>query len=290
MGNSTYSLSSRNLRAASAGYYKRSFDEISTQTKERKAHADMMPTGITFRECRDSEAHPNSLPIKLWLDLTGSMGMIPDHLIKDGLPKLMGTLTQNGVPDAAVMFGGVGDHECDQYPLQVGQFESGDAELDLHLTRTYLEKGGGGNSGESYHLAWYFSRNHTKTDAMEKRARKGYCITIGDEPCLENLPMTAIKQIMGNSAVGQESNYTRDQLLAAAREVDYVYHIHVNHGRPVDSWWQQALGQNLIVVDSYEQVPTVISDLILKNESEISQTVSEGDEQPLDHTKLKVRR
>ncbi|STD12570.1 hypothetical protein [Chryseobacterium carnipullorum] len=40
----------------------------------------------------------------------------------------MGGIIQGGVPDPALLFLGIGDHECDAYSLQVGQFESGDEE------------------------------------------------------------------------------------------------------------------------------------------------------------------
>lgn len=38
-----------------------------------------------IRECRDSEEHPESLPIIIALDVTGSMGMVPHSLITGGL-------------------------------------------------------------------------------------------------------------------------------------------------------------------------------------------------------------
>jgi len=147
MGYSGYSTSDRSFRATTAGYSTKSVNEIFTQNAERKMHKDMDPKGVSVRESFDSVEHPNTVPIQLYLDVTGSMGYIPHEMIKDGLPTLMGTLIQNGVSDASLMFGAIGDHEHDRCPLQIGQFESGDAELDMWLTRTYLEGGGGGNAG-----------------------------------------------------------------------------------------------------------------------------------------------
>jgi len=265
MGNSSYSVQDRTVRSQSAGYYTKSADQIFTQSAERNMHKDMNPKGVLFRESRDSEAHPNSVPIQFYLDVTGSMGHIPHEMIKDGLPTLMSKLIQNGVTDASLMFGAIGDHECDRCPLQVAQFESGDAELDMWLTRTYLEGNGGGNGGESYLLAWYFAANHIKTDAWEKRKQKGFVFTIGDEPCLRNLPVSAVKTIMGDTAVGQ-SLYTIDQLLAAAQVQNHVYHIHLNHGsRSLDQKWVELLGNNLIVIDDYTTVSKVVSDTILSH-------------------------
>lgn len=268
MGNSSYSTEDRSFRSTSLGYHTKSVNEIFTQNVERKCHKDMNPNGVLFRESRDSELHPNTIPIQLYLDVTGSMGHIPHEMIKDGLPHLMGALIQNGTPDASLMFGAIGDHECDKVPLQIGQFESGDAELDMWLTRTYLEGNGGGNSGESYLLAWYFAAHHIKTDAFDKRGKKGFVFTIGDEPCLKNLPVSAIKSIMGDAGIGQ-GNYSIHDLLKAAQEKNHVYHIHVNHGgRDLDPLWKELLGKNLIEITDHKTVSKVISDIILAQESE----------------------
>lgn len=274
MGNSSYSYSDRLNRSISAGYHSKSKDEIFTQNKERKIHESMSPRGVVFRESRDSEAHPNTVPIQLYLDVTGSMGHIPHDMIKDGLPTLMSTLIQRGVPDAALMFGAIGDHECDRHPLQIGQFESGDAELDMWLTRTYLEGGGGGNAGESYLLAWYFAANHVKTDAFDKRKKKGFVFTIGDEPCLRSLPVSAIKESMGDSAQGQ-STVSREELLAAAQTQNHVFHIHLNHGgRTCDRAWKEMLGDRLIEINDYRDVSKVIAETIIDVLSKESNVVS----------------
>ena len=45
--------------------------------RQRSCHALMNPKGVTARESRDSEDHPESLGIVFALDVTGSMGAIP---------------------------------------------------------------------------------------------------------------------------------------------------------------------------------------------------------------------
>jgi len=266
MGYSAYSVSSRAIRANSAGYYTKSRDEVFEQSKYHSVHALMMPKGIKLREACDSKEHPNTTPIQLYLDVTGSMGYIPHEMIKDGLPKLVGTLIQNGIADVSLMFGAIGDHECDRGPLQIGQFESGDAEMDMWLKRVWLEQGGGANMGESYLLAWYFAGYHTRIDSFDKRNQKGFVFTIGDEPCLLNLPVSAVKEIMGDTAVGQ-GNYTREELLTKAQAHNHVYHIHVNHeGRNCHDTWKQILGQNLIEVYDYKQISQTLSNIILSHQ------------------------
>jgi hypothetical protein len=265
MGGTSYSFSDRTIRAASAGYHTKSADQIFEQNAKRMIHESMEPKKAILRESRDSEVHPNSVPIILALDVTGSMGKIPHYLVKDGLPNMMANIIQRGVLDPQILFLPVGDHECDRYPLQVGQFESGDAELDLWLTRTYIESGGGGNSGESYLLAWYFGANHTVTDSWEKRKQKGFIFTVGDEPCLRNLPNTVINEIMG---VKPQASFTEKDLLVKAQEQYNVYHLHIMEGSDGArslSYWKELLGDHCIQVNHHQDVAKVLADIVVEN-------------------------
>lgn len=288
MGGGYYSITNRTTRAESSGYYDKSRDEIFTQ---RTLHNEMSPKNAQLRESCDSAEHPNSVAIILGLDVTGSMGSIPHHLVKDGLPHIMGNIIQHGINDPQLLFLGIGDHECDRYPLQVGQFESSDELLDKWLTTVYLEGGGGGNEGESYHLAWYFAGEHTKIDCMEKRKKKGFLFTIGDEPCLKELPKNSIENIMGN---GHYNKMNSMELLDKAREMYHVYHLHIKQGsngnrQPVMDGWKQLMGDNLIIVDNYEDIPKIISEIVVKeygnDESEKKETKIKHSKEP--HTEVK---
>lgn len=263
MGWGSYSSDSRSLRAVTLGFYDKSPDDIFTQNKVGQIHESMVPSKALLREARDSENHPNSLPIIVALDLTGSMGQLPHELVKDGLPNMVGNMIQRGINDPAILFLGIGDHEYDRAPLQVGQFESGDEELDLWLTRTWIEGRGGGNAGESYLLAWYFAANHTVTDAFEKRGQKGFLFTIGDEPCLRSLPKRVVQEIMGNTV---QSNFTDEQLLAAAQEKYNVFHLHMMQGSAGHrslGYWENLLGQNCIKIDEFEKVGNTIAETVV---------------------------
>lgn len=265
MGGSFYSHSDRTFRAASAGYHTKSADQIFEQNQKRMIHESMEPKKALVRESRDSANHPNSVPIILALDVTGSMGRIPHYLVKDGLPNMMANIIQRGVQDPQILFLPIGDHECDRYPLQVGQFESGDAELDLWLTRTYVEGGGGGNSGESYLLAWYFGAEHTVTDSWEKRHQKGFIFTIGDEPCLRTLPNTVVNEIMG---IKPQASYSEKELLAKAQERYNVYHLHIMEGSAGHrslGYWKELLGDNCIQVNNHQDVSKVIAEIVVSN-------------------------
>jgi hypothetical protein len=270
MGHGSYSLEDRSTRAFSAGYHTKSAQEIFTSKQVNNA---MNPNGITIRESRDSEDHPNTLAIILALDVTGSMGSIPHFLVKEGLPHIMGSIIQNGIKDPQLLFLAIGDHECDSAPLQVGQFESSDELLDKWLTTVYLEGGGGGNDGESYSLAHYFAAKHTSIDCFEKRKVKGFLFTIGDEPTLKSYPASVVKSIMG--AV-QSDNYTATDLLDKAKEMYNVFHLHIMQGsngtrREVMDGWKQLMGDNLIIVERREDVAKVIAGIVSKSAPTVSE-------------------
>lgn len=276
MGNASYSsakviASDGSVSYARSDSHKTAFfasapmDETFTQQKLRRIHESMDPKGAKLREARDSATHPNTVPIILALDVTGSMGRIPHELIKTGLPHIMGSIIENGTPDPALLFLDIGDHQVDRHPLQVGQFESGDAELDTWLTRSYIEGGGGGNEGESYLLAYYFAGFHTVTDAWEKRKKKGFLFTVGDEPSLKMLPKVAITEIMGEEA-GVETGFTVEQLLTKAQERYDVYHLHIMEGSAGHrslAYWRELLGDHCIEVDNYQDVAKKVADIVI---------------------------
>lgn len=256
MGGGTYNLSYRATRSADKGYFTKSTDQLFTQNVERNAHPDMSPYGV-IRESRDSDEHPESLAFILGLDVTGSMSHIPRDFIKDGLPTMMGTMYQYGVPHPQLMFLAIGDHECDRFPLQVGQFETSDELMDNWLLKTYLEGNGGGNGGESYGLAWKFAAEQTSIDCFEKRGEKGFLFTIGDEPNLLSYPANKMKSLLG----GQHSDESDIDLLAKASIKYHIFHIHVNHGsRTVSSRWKETMGERLLIVNNYQDIPKLIAD------------------------------
>lgn len=263
MGFGFYSTDMRSLRACSLGYTTKSAGEIFTQ---RNINSAMNPHGVLLRESRDSKEHPDSIAIGLALDVTGSMGSVPHHLVKEGLPSIVDTLIKKGVKDPQILFMGIGDHECDSSPLQVGQFESSDELLDKWLTEIYLEGGGGGNSGESYLLAWYFAGYRTAIDCFEKRKTKGFLFTIGDEPCLRKISKSAIKEIMGD---GQYEDFSSNVLLEKARQLYEVYHIHVKETGSgsreyVMDDWRQLMNDNLIIANRHTEIPELIANKIIE--------------------------
>lgn len=242
MGGTSFSSSAYN--DLSRGYASKSRAAIFTNNN---ISSDMDPKGLTFRECRDSDVHVNSFPIIVALDETGSMGSIPENLIKNKLGKLMEILINNGVKDASICFVGIGDHLTDKYPLQVGQFESGTEELNKWLTSIVLEGCGGGQDMESYQLAWLFGARHTSTDSFEKRGIKGFIFTIGDEYVHPTLEADFLKSYMGYT---QASDVESKDLLEEARKTYNVFHIHCNHygyEANISNKWKNIIGAEHLI-------------------------------------------
>ena len=140
--------------------------------KERRLHDSLNPKNV-IRECLDTEEHPNTIPIILGLDVTGSMGKAAIEVAKK-LNVVMTKLYEK-VQDVEFLIMGIGDLSCDKAPIQASQFES-DIRIAEQLDKIYFEFGGGGNAYESYTAAWYFGINHTRLDCW-KRGKKGIIIT-----------------------------------------------------------------------------------------------------------------
>jgi hypothetical protein len=87
------------------------------------------------------------------------------------------------VTDPHILTGAVGDAFYDRAPLQASQFEA-DIRIAEQTRKLYIEGGGGGNYGESYALPWLFAAEKTSIDCFEKRGKKGFLFTVGDEPLL----------------------------------------------------------------------------------------------------------
>lgn len=260
MGGGTYNSDTRAIRSTTRGYATKRVEEIFSGS----LHESMNPKGVTLRESRDHDDHPNSFPIIIGLDVTASMGRIPHNLIKTGLPHIMQKIIDSGFPDPQVLFIAIGDHISDSSPLQIGQFESNDESLDMWLERTYLEGGGGGNGGESYALAWFFASQFTKHDSFEKRGNKGLLITIGDEMNHQMLHNTAINSIMGTSI---EKSFNASELLTKTQETYKVYHINMDKGSgwngDVKGHWDKHMPENVIHESDDSKIADVIANLVI---------------------------
>jgi hypothetical protein len=234
--------------------------KVRTGAVAKKVHDKLNPKGVT-RESRDSDAHPNSLPIGVLLDVTGSMRTLPTK-IQAKIPQLMGLLIRKGyVADPQVLFGAIGDYHSDKAPLQVGQFESG-LEMEDDLSNMWLEGGGGGSNQESYELGLHFFARHTKSDAWEKRGKKGYLFIIGDEAPYPSLTKTAASAVFDDTL---QSDITTAAIVAEVRERYHVFFIiPAGASNAGSAWlkdaWVKLLGeQNVLDLDNPENVAEAVA-------------------------------
>ncbi len=227
--------------------------------RDRRVHDQMNPCGVKSRECRDSQAHPESRAVAVLFDVTGSMGRVP-RILQENLCQLMGLLLRKGyLAHPQILIGGIGDATCDRAPLQVGQFESG-IEIDHDLAKLWLEGGGGGQQTESYELAMYFMARYTSIDCLEQRGQRGYLFLIGDEMPYGRVKRKEVAKVIGDR-LGED--IPLDQMVRELEARYDTYFILPNltsyyddpkiHGR-----WVELLGQNMIRLED----PNGISELI----------------------------
>ncbi|MGX4657458.1 hypothetical protein ACWCHM_27630 [Micromonospora sp. SCSIO 07396] len=225
----------------------------------RTVHPALDPRDAV-RESRDSAEHPQSTPIAVLFDVTGSMGHVP-RTLQAKLPQLLGLLLRQGYArDPQVLFGAIGDATCDRVPLQVGQFES-DNRMDDDLGRIVLEGGGGGQMTESYELAMYFMARHTVTDSWEKRGRRGYLFIIGDELAYPRVNRREVRRLIGDD-LGEDVPL-RQIVDEVTRRWDTYYLLpagsHYAGNATVLDFWRDLLGQRAVVLDDLDAVCETIA-------------------------------
>ena len=188
--------------------------------KQTRLHPSLNPKGV-IRECVNNEEHPNTIPVILALDVTGSMGNACKE-VAEALGVIMVDLYKK-FKDIEICIMGIGDLAYDDAPIQISQFES-DIRIAEALDKVWMEHGGGGNTYESYTAAWYMGLRHTKLDC-HKQGRKGIIITMGDEALNPYLPQRELEAVTGDSL--QDDVETPDLYEEASKKFD-IFHIAVD--------------------------------------------------------------
>lgn len=231
----------------------RSAESIYTATYMKDAYN---PKGVDVRESCDGPDHPSSNAIIIGLDVTGSM-----HDILESTAKKLGVLVhevyeRKPIIDPQIMFCAIGDSDYDECPFQVTQFES-DIRIAEQLTELYFERGGGPNHFESYPLAWYFAARHTAIDCFEKRGKKGFLFTMGDDCYPDKLTKEEIRSIFGDVV---QTDISVTELLDEVNRKYEVFHLILD--RRGDSSnikkWHELMGQRVIRVTDHTKIPEVI--------------------------------
>lgn len=243
--------------------------------KARTIDSALNPKNV-IRECCDTEEHPNTIPVILALDVTGSMGNAAVEVAKK-LNVIMTKLYEK-VTDVEFLIMGIGDLACDRYPIQASQFES-DIRIAEQLDKIYFEFGGGGNSYESYTAAWYFGSRHTKLDCLN-RGRKGIIITMGDEQLNPYLPIkgrcSGLTEAMGDNL---QADIETKELYTEASEKFNIYHLDVEHGHrwdkdEIEKSFKKYLDDTHFRRVTMDSITNEIVDIIVNEaENNISETV-----------------
>jgi hypothetical protein len=256
-----------------------SLDEFTTKDftnkqvfKATKINEDLVPYNV-MRECCDSDEHPNSVPVILALDVTGSMGKAAVKVaqkLNDIMTKLY---SSNAVKDIEFCIMGIGDLECDSSPIQISQFES-DVRIASHMDKIYFEFGGGGNEYESYTAAWYMGAKHCDLDCW-KRNKKGIIITMGDEQLNPLLPKRQLSIVTGDNL---QDDVLTSSLYKEVSEKFKIYHISVddyyssysgnNYHNDVDSSWNEVLGDHYHIA-TLNTLGDTITDIIIEATKEV---------------------
>jgi len=248
----------------------------STQDMFKSRHIDknLDPCNV-IRECCDSEEHPNTIPVILALDVTGSMGSACKR-VAQSLNVIMKNLYKK-YKDIEFMIMGIGDLAYDDAPIQASQFES-DIRIAEQTDKIYFEAGGGGNSFESYTAAWYFGLHNCKLDCW-KRNKKGIIITLGDEPLNPYLPIDELNKSLGSN-VKQEID-TKSLYKEVKKKYD-IYHIAIEdddtnfsyHKKDIEDSWGKLL-KNDLFISTLNDLPKVITTCIDKSLNNEENIVSE---------------
>lgn len=194
------------------------YSRRASRGEAKGVHPEMNILG-KFRECRDSDEHPETTPIFFGMDVTSSRG--DDAIaIYQQVPSMNASLKLSDiVSHPSICFAAFGDANSDVAPIQIGQFEA-DQRMDEDLKRIFMEKGGGGTGEESAELLAYFLARKTELDAWA-RGEKGFAFITTDEAPYAKVSKEQVQRIIGDSL---RSNITSKKIF---KELMEKYHTFV---------------------------------------------------------------
>ncbi|MDO4863255.1 MAG: hypothetical protein Q4A05_03705 [Ruminococcus sp.] len=247
MGRGSYSSADWNRLKNSRGISASSTaDDI---FKGNKVNEKYLPEFINIRESRDSEDSPESTPIIIGFDSTGSMGYLAAEIAKNSLNKTATMiLEKRPVTDPHIMCAAITSPvKSNIFPcMQVTQFEA-----DIRVVEQLLEfRLDGGNKYAYDALVWYFALKHTSTDCNEKRGKKGFLFCIGDEVCDDGrgeiLTANDIVNVYHDNA---ETGYkTADLYRQTSEKYEIIHIITGDHTEQALKTWEKAVpGINAVI-------------------------------------------
>lgn len=253
MGSGTWSNASYASYNNSVG---KTYDHTTNRVVDQQYTAVRLDEGLNpqkfkIRECANSTEHPNTIPVILALDVTGSMGTACKDTA-EALGVIMTDLYEK-FKDIEFCVMGIGDLAYDHAPVQMSQFES-DVRIAEALDKIFMEHGGGGNGFESYTAAWYMGLKRTKLDCFDQQGRKGIIITMGDEPLNPYLPVRNLNHYVGST---EEKDVETEELLAEVSKKFDVFHIAVNDPSDSYKYYQHAIHRSFSILGERFKVSTI---------------------------------
>lgn len=252
--------SSKSTRAASG------VPDFAYTVSASKVHENLDPKRINAKpfgklEARDSADHPDSHPIFVAFDVTGSNYERAVDAQKR-LPNLMELLGKYITdPQVAIaanddyvpMINQRGTHAgC----VQVSDFES-DNRVDDHIRNIWLTRNGGGNDGESYDLLLYIAAKKVVLDSVEKRGKKGYFFMYADEPIFDHVSKVQVEAVFGDTL---EKNIPIEEVIEEARRNFNIFVIWPEGGyKHAKEQYIRLFGEESVLVSQH---PNLICELI----------------------------
>lgn len=229
-----------------------------------------------MRESCYADGFNDVLSVVISIDGTGSMQRVPYEL-QERLPTLIDLLTTQGITDHPNILFMCHDDETvvPNAAFQMSQFEIGATELVTALNEMVIPYQGGGNDGESYHLALYAAANHTTLESFEQEGKRGFMFMICDEqpffdkgdPAKRGTTPTMAAQVFGDSI---EKEVPMVESLRSLLDRYYFFCIrpgHTSHGtnKGITRQWQnlvQDAGGNpeyVLEVDATDEIVSTIA-------------------------------
>lgn len=273
------------------------YDRHARTTGKMEPHKTLDPFIIAKNgviESRDSVDHPNSVPILVGLDQTGSMGSIP-RTVQKKLSGLLNLLLLRGyVEDPQLAIAAYGDCYTDpiRTTVQFSQFES-DNRIDEALDNLLIYGGGGGNGGETMTGLWYMM-NKVETDAWHKRGKKGYAFFVADEIALDLTP-EQVKGFCGDDVTRDDGTpLTVKELAAKIQERWEIFILLIDNGtargQGSERFYKNLFGnRSVLVLQDEDSVSETIALAIGVNEGTVDIDEAEDDLKDTGSNELAVR-
>lgn len=205
-------VSSRSARVAS-GTPDFAYTQHATRIHETLDPKRILTKPFHLLESRDSVEHPESTPVILSFDVTGS-NYQNAQVAQQKLPELMGKLGCCLSNPQVAVWSNDDTHSIGGNAIQLSDFES-DNRIDEAIRNFWLTGQGGGNDGESYDLILYAAARKTVADSWDKRHKKGFLFLYADEPFFSQVSANDIRGVFGDPA---EQNIPLANIIAEVKE------------------------------------------------------------------------